>query len=176
MPLDCGFPDPALVNYAAFSCPEGTSFLQRCSISCVPPAKLQGIIQSTRPCVQGPFSPSFPEDTLRIFPSPPILFSCILLDHPLLITPAKSTLLVPTTRKDSWLRISLQRHSSNFLFDCMSFGVKPTSSVLILLRIKLYFFMHILKFNIYTHPKGVMLLVLVHRWECSYKICSWFYC
>ncbi|XP_066117307.1 pappalysin-2 [Saccopteryx bilineata] len=41
-PLDCGIPDPSLVNYATFSCPEGTDFLKRCSISCVPPAKLQG--------------------------------------------------------------------------------------------------------------------------------------
>ncbi|XP_049490993.1 pappalysin-2 [Panthera uncia] len=41
MPLDCGIPDPSLVNYANFSCSEGTDFLKRCSISCVPPAKLQ---------------------------------------------------------------------------------------------------------------------------------------
>ncbi|XP_077619445.1 pappalysin-2 isoform X1 [Crocuta crocuta] len=41
-PLDCGVPDPSLVNYANFSCSEGTGFLKRCSISCVPPAKLQG--------------------------------------------------------------------------------------------------------------------------------------
>uniref|UniRef100_A0A8C0ZLX1 Sushi domain-containing protein n=1 Tax=Castor canadensis TaxID=51338 RepID=A0A8C0ZLX1_CASCN len=41
--LDCGIPDPSLVNYANFSCSEGTSFLKRCSISCVPPAKLQGL-------------------------------------------------------------------------------------------------------------------------------------
>ncbi|XP_027790860.2 pappalysin-2 [Marmota flaviventris] len=43
-PLDCGTPDSSLVNYATFSCPEGTYFLRRCSISCVPPAKLQGPI------------------------------------------------------------------------------------------------------------------------------------
>ncbi|XP_045403248.1 pappalysin-2 isoform X1 [Lemur catta] len=43
MPLDCGVPDPSLVNYATFSCAEGTDFLKRCSISCVPPAKLQGL-------------------------------------------------------------------------------------------------------------------------------------
>ncbi|EPY78991.1 pappalysin-2 isoform 1 [Camelus ferus] len=43
MPLDCGAPDPSLVNYATFSCSEGTNFLKRCSISCVPPAKLQGL-------------------------------------------------------------------------------------------------------------------------------------
>ncbi|XP_044904337.1 pappalysin-2 isoform X1 [Felis catus] len=43
MPLDCGVPDPSLVNYANFSCSEGTDFLKRCSISCVPPAKLQGL-------------------------------------------------------------------------------------------------------------------------------------
>ncbi|XP_027632546.1 pappalysin-2 isoform X1 [Tupaia chinensis] len=43
MPLDCGVPDPSLVNYATFSCLEGTKFLKRCSISCVPPAKLQGL-------------------------------------------------------------------------------------------------------------------------------------
>ncbi|XP_047609670.1 pappalysin-2 [Phacochoerus africanus] len=43
MPLDCGIPDPSLVNYANFSCSEGTDFLKRCSISCVPPAKLQGL-------------------------------------------------------------------------------------------------------------------------------------
>ncbi|XP_059988714.1 pappalysin-2 isoform X4 [Lagenorhynchus albirostris] len=41
MPLDCGVPDQSLVNYANFSCSEGTNFLKRCSISCVPPAKLQ---------------------------------------------------------------------------------------------------------------------------------------
>ncbi|XP_067584830.1 pappalysin-2 isoform X2 [Pseudorca crassidens] len=43
MPLDCGVPDQSLVNYANFSCSEGTNFLKRCSISCVPPAKLQGL-------------------------------------------------------------------------------------------------------------------------------------
>ncbi|XP_051712910.2 pappalysin-2 isoform X1 [Oryctolagus cuniculus] len=43
MPLDCGIPDPSLVNHATFSCPEGTDFLKRCSISCVAPAKLQGL-------------------------------------------------------------------------------------------------------------------------------------
>ncbi|XP_007935798.1 pappalysin-2 [Orycteropus afer afer] len=42
-PLDCGLPDQYLVNYATFSCAEGTDFLKRCSISCVPPAKLQGL-------------------------------------------------------------------------------------------------------------------------------------
>lgn len=41
--LDCGVPDSSLVNYANFSCLEGTDFLKRCSISCVPPAKLQGL-------------------------------------------------------------------------------------------------------------------------------------
>ncbi|KAM6219051.1 pappalysin-2 [Rhynchocyon petersi] len=41
--LDCGVPDQALVNYANFSCSEGTDFLKRCFISCVPPAKLQGL-------------------------------------------------------------------------------------------------------------------------------------
>ncbi|XP_004688566.1 PREDICTED: pappalysin-2 isoform X1 [Condylura cristata] len=43
MPLDCGVPDPSLVNYATFSCSQGTDFLKRCFISCVPPAKLQGL-------------------------------------------------------------------------------------------------------------------------------------
>ncbi|XP_075396602.1 pappalysin-2 [Tenrec ecaudatus] len=42
-PLDCGIPDQSLVNYASFSCSEGTGFLKRCSIACVPPAKLQGL-------------------------------------------------------------------------------------------------------------------------------------
>ncbi|KAB0376892.1 hypothetical protein FD755_011336, partial [Muntiacus reevesi] len=42
-PLNCGVPDASLVNYATFSCSEGTNFLKRCSISCVPPAKLQGL-------------------------------------------------------------------------------------------------------------------------------------
>ncbi|XP_060252614.1 pappalysin-2 [Ovis aries] len=42
-PLDCGVPDASLVNYANFSCLEGTNFLKRCSISCIPPAKLQGL-------------------------------------------------------------------------------------------------------------------------------------
>lgn len=41
--MDCGVPDLSLVNYANFSCSEGTNFLKRCSISCVPPAKLQGL-------------------------------------------------------------------------------------------------------------------------------------
>ncbi|XP_006887773.1 PREDICTED: pappalysin-2 [Elephantulus edwardii] len=40
--VDCGIPDQALVNYANFFCSEGTDFLKRCSISCIPPAKLQG--------------------------------------------------------------------------------------------------------------------------------------
>uniref|UniRef100_A0A2K5EGT5 Pappalysin 2 n=1 Tax=Aotus nancymaae TaxID=37293 RepID=A0A2K5EGT5_AOTNA len=43
LPVDCGVPDPSLVNHANFSCSEGTSFLKRCSISCLPPAKLQGL-------------------------------------------------------------------------------------------------------------------------------------
>uniref|UniRef100_H0WYP7 Pappalysin 2 n=1 Tax=Otolemur garnettii TaxID=30611 RepID=H0WYP7_OTOGA len=43
MPLDCGVPDSSLVNYATFFCSEGTGFLKRCSVSCVLPAKLQGI-------------------------------------------------------------------------------------------------------------------------------------
>ncbi|KAM5238615.1 pappalysin-2 [Ctenodactylus gundi] len=43
VPLDCGVPDASLVNHATFSCPEGTNFLGRCSIACVPPAKLQGL-------------------------------------------------------------------------------------------------------------------------------------
>ncbi|XP_011359585.1 pappalysin-2 [Pteropus vampyrus] len=43
MALDCGVPDPSLVNHATFSCSEGTNFLKRCAISCVPPAKLQGL-------------------------------------------------------------------------------------------------------------------------------------
>ncbi|XP_077013201.1 pappalysin-2 [Tamandua tetradactyla] len=41
--LDCGIPDQSLVNYATFSCSEGTDFLKRCLILCVPPAKLQGL-------------------------------------------------------------------------------------------------------------------------------------
>ncbi|XP_060053706.1 pappalysin-2 [Erinaceus europaeus] len=43
MPVNCGIPDPSLVNYATFSCSEGTGFLSRCSIACAPPAKLQGL-------------------------------------------------------------------------------------------------------------------------------------
>ncbi|XP_036129312.1 pappalysin-2 isoform X1 [Molossus molossus] len=43
VPLDCGIPDPSLVNYANFSCPEGTGFQKNCSVSCVPPAKLRGL-------------------------------------------------------------------------------------------------------------------------------------
>ncbi|XP_051004288.1 pappalysin-2 [Acomys russatus] len=42
-PLDCGIPDSSLANYTNFSCLEGTSYLKRCSISCVPPATLQGL-------------------------------------------------------------------------------------------------------------------------------------
>nr|KAF6397518.1 pappalysin 2 [Rousettus aegyptiacus] len=41
--LDCGVPDPSLVSHATFSCSEGTTFLKRCAVSCVPPAKLQGL-------------------------------------------------------------------------------------------------------------------------------------
>ncbi|XP_069890510.1 pappalysin-2 isoform X1 [Dipodomys merriami] len=43
VPLDCGIPDSSLVNFANFSCSEGTEFLKRCSISCIPPAKLRGL-------------------------------------------------------------------------------------------------------------------------------------
>ncbi|KAF2978275.1 hypothetical protein EK904_001709 [Melospiza melodia maxima] len=35
----------SLVYYAEFSCPLGTTYLQRCSFSCIPPAKLQGTNQ-----------------------------------------------------------------------------------------------------------------------------------
>uniref|UniRef100_A0A8D0GZS7 Pappalysin 2 n=1 Tax=Sphenodon punctatus TaxID=8508 RepID=A0A8D0GZS7_SPHPU len=44
-PVDCGVPDQSHVYYAEFSCPKGTSFLQRCSFSCIKPAKLQGMSQ-----------------------------------------------------------------------------------------------------------------------------------
>ncbi|XP_030920004.1 pappalysin-2 [Geospiza fortis] len=44
-PVDCHVPDQSLVYYAEFSCPLGTTYLQRCSFSCIPPAKLQGTNQ-----------------------------------------------------------------------------------------------------------------------------------
>ncbi|GAB0192742.1 pappalysin-2 [Grus japonensis] len=44
-PVDCGVPDQSHVYYAEFSCPKGTSYLQRCSFSCIHPAKLQGTNQ-----------------------------------------------------------------------------------------------------------------------------------
>uniref|UniRef100_A0A8C5X7M1 Pappalysin 2 n=1 Tax=Malurus cyaneus samueli TaxID=2593467 RepID=A0A8C5X7M1_9PASS len=44
-PVDCGVPDQSHVYYAEFSCPMGTTYLQRCSFSCTPPAKLQGTNQ-----------------------------------------------------------------------------------------------------------------------------------
>ncbi|XP_028936958.1 pappalysin-2 [Ornithorhynchus anatinus] len=44
-PLDCGVPHQSQVYYASFSCPEGTAFQKRCSFTCIPPAKLQGMNQ-----------------------------------------------------------------------------------------------------------------------------------
>uniref|UniRef100_A0A8C8RBA6 Pappalysin 2 n=1 Tax=Pelusios castaneus TaxID=367368 RepID=A0A8C8RBA6_9SAUR len=44
-PVDCGVPDQSLVYYAEFSCPTGTMFLERCSFTCIKPAKLQGMSQ-----------------------------------------------------------------------------------------------------------------------------------
>ncbi|KFO60979.1 Pappalysin-2, partial [Corvus brachyrhynchos] len=44
-PVDCRVPDQSHVYYAEFSCPTGTTYLQRCSFSCIPPAKLQGTNQ-----------------------------------------------------------------------------------------------------------------------------------
>ncbi|KFW76341.1 Pappalysin-2, partial [Manacus vitellinus] len=41
-PIDCGVPDQSHVYYAEFSCPMGTTYMQRCSFSCIHPAKLQG--------------------------------------------------------------------------------------------------------------------------------------
>lgn len=45
-PVDCRVPDQSHVYYAEFSCPTGTTYLQRCSFSCIPPAKLQGMVWS----------------------------------------------------------------------------------------------------------------------------------
>lgn len=45
-PVDCGVPDQSHVYYAEFSCPKGTTYLQRCSFSCIHPAKLQGTVWS----------------------------------------------------------------------------------------------------------------------------------
>uniref|UniRef100_A0A8B9TTT2 Pappalysin 2 n=1 Tax=Anas platyrhynchos TaxID=8839 RepID=A0A8B9TTT2_ANAPL len=42
-PVDCGVPDQSHVYYAKFSCPKGTTYLKRCSFSCVHPAKLQDL-------------------------------------------------------------------------------------------------------------------------------------
>ncbi|XP_025895630.1 pappalysin-2 [Nothoprocta perdicaria] len=44
-PVDCGRPDQLHVYYAEFSCPKGTTYLKRCSFSCIRPAKLQGMSQ-----------------------------------------------------------------------------------------------------------------------------------
>ncbi|NXE66751.1 PAPP2 protein, partial [Calcarius ornatus] len=44
-PVDCRVPEQSLVYHAEFSCPLGTTYLQRCSFSCIPPAKLQGTNQ-----------------------------------------------------------------------------------------------------------------------------------
>ncbi|XP_074859422.1 pappalysin-2 [Carettochelys insculpta] len=44
-PVDCGLPDQSLIYYAEFSCPTGTTFLERCSFTCIKPAKLQGMSQ-----------------------------------------------------------------------------------------------------------------------------------
>uniref|UniRef100_A0A663EHF5 Pappalysin 2 n=1 Tax=Aquila chrysaetos chrysaetos TaxID=223781 RepID=A0A663EHF5_AQUCH len=44
-PVDCSVPDQSHVYYAEFSCPKGTTYLQRCSFSCIHPAKLQGTNQ-----------------------------------------------------------------------------------------------------------------------------------
>ncbi|XP_009891246.1 PREDICTED: pappalysin-2 [Charadrius vociferus] len=44
-PVNCGVPDQSHVYYAEFSCPKGTTYLQRCSFSCIHPAKLQGTNQ-----------------------------------------------------------------------------------------------------------------------------------
>lgn len=43
-PVDCRVPDHSHVYYAEFSCPAGTTYLQKCSFSCIPPAKLQGML------------------------------------------------------------------------------------------------------------------------------------
>ncbi|XP_021141485.2 pappalysin-2 [Columba livia] len=44
-PVDCGVPDQSHVYYAEFSCPKGTTYLKRCSFSCIHPAKIQGANQ-----------------------------------------------------------------------------------------------------------------------------------
>ncbi|CAM4603160.1 unnamed protein product [Caretta caretta] len=44
-PVNCGVPDQSHVYYAEFSCPTGTTFLERCSFACIKPAKLQGLSQ-----------------------------------------------------------------------------------------------------------------------------------
>lgn len=43
-PVDCGVPDQSHVYYAEFSCPKGTTYLKRCSFSCIHPAKLRGTV------------------------------------------------------------------------------------------------------------------------------------
>lgn len=49
-PVDCSVPDQSHVYYAEFSCPKGTTYLQRCSFSCIHPAKLQGTVWSAEKC------------------------------------------------------------------------------------------------------------------------------
>uniref|UniRef100_A0A8C3XI38 Pappalysin 2 n=1 Tax=Cyanoderma ruficeps TaxID=181631 RepID=A0A8C3XI38_9PASS len=51
-PVDCRVPDQSHVYNAEFSCPLGTTYLQRCSFSCIPPAKLQGMVWSWLTCLE----------------------------------------------------------------------------------------------------------------------------
>lgn len=116
--VDCGVPDPSLVNYATFSCSEGTTFLKRCAVSCVPPAKLQGTVWPAGPACGAlqslPLWGYFGDLSFT-----PVLFPSAFLCHPLLMTPAESPratpLFVPTTRKGALLGMSSVKETKAFL-------------------------------------------------------------
>ncbi|KAG7456967.1 hypothetical protein MATL_G00241530 [Megalops atlanticus] len=77
-PIDCGFPDQSHVYFSTFSCPGGTTFGQRCSFTCNPPAILQGETDWLVCLEDGMWS--FPEAYCKIeCPEPPIVPNAKLL-------------------------------------------------------------------------------------------------
>lgn len=130
-PLDCGVPDPSLVNHAAFSCSEGTTFLKRCSASCVPPAKLQGTVWPAGNWgLQGPSSPSLSGGSLGIFPAPQrsshLLCWATLFRSPQ-PSPRGNAVLPDGIRGYGLARGLITERNGHlllFLFDCVSSAVK----------------------------------------------------
>lgn len=61
-PVDCGVPDQSHVYYAEFSCPKGTTYLKRCSFSCIHPAKIQGMVWSAEGSLFGATFPCVSQD------------------------------------------------------------------------------------------------------------------